>query len=89
MHYKLLVKTNPGVKQVKGILDGDVFSMTEKQPTYMPGDRFAKRLRGLGPPGILAVLVTLAGNFIVVPLSAVLVLLWAVGRVRECRRKIF
>lgn len=54
-----------------------LFSMTEKQPTHMPGDRFAKRLRGLGPVGILAVLVTLAGNFIVVPLSAVLVLLWA------------
>jgi type VI secretion system protein ImpL len=31
MHYKLAVKPNPGVKQVKGILDGELFSMAEKQ----------------------------------------------------------
>jgi membrane protease YdiL (CAAX protease family) len=41
------------------------------------GDRVAARLRGFGPLGLLAILVILAGNGIVVPLSAVLVLLWA------------
>lgn len=40
-------------------------------------DRLAERLRGFGPLGILALLVILAGNFLIVPLSAVLVLLWA------------
>jgi membrane protease YdiL (CAAX protease family) len=39
-------------------------------------DRFAEDLRGFGPLGLLAVLVIFAGNFIVVPLSAVLVLVW-------------
>ena len=34
-------------------------------------------LRGFGPAGILAIPVIFAGNLIVVPLSAVLVLLWA------------
>lgn len=40
-------------------------------------DRLAKRLRGFGPLGILAILVILAGNVLIVPLSAVLVLVWA------------
>ena len=40
-------------------------------------DRFADRLRGFGPLGLLAILVILAGNLIVVPLSALLVLAWA------------
>jgi membrane protease YdiL (CAAX protease family) len=39
-------------------------------------DRFADDLRGFGPLGILAVVVIFAGNFILVPLSAVLVLVW-------------
>ncbi len=43
----------------------------------LSGDRSADRLRGFGPLGILAVLVILAGNLVVVPLSAVLVLVWA------------
>ncbi len=34
-------------------------------------------LRGFGPLGILAVLVIVAGNLLVVPLSAILVLAWA------------
>jgi membrane protease YdiL (CAAX protease family) len=37
----------------------------------------AARLRGLGPVGILAILVVLAGNFLFLPLSAILVLAWA------------
>jgi membrane protease YdiL (CAAX protease family) len=39
-------------------------------------DRFAAALRGFGPLGILAILVILAGNLIVAPLSALLVLAW-------------
>jgi membrane protease YdiL (CAAX protease family) len=39
-------------------------------------DRFAARLRGFGPIGILAILIILAGNFIITPLSAILVLVW-------------
>jgi uncharacterized protein len=37
---------------------------------------FAARLRGFGPLGILAILIILAGNFIIAPLSAILVLVW-------------
>ncbi|MFN2493691.1 MAG: lysostaphin resistance A-like protein [Pyrinomonadaceae bacterium] len=40
-------------------------------------ERSAERLRGFGPVGILAMLVILAGNLIVAPISAVLVLIWA------------
>ena len=40
-------------------------------------DRLAARLRGFGPLGILALLVILAGNFLFLPLSAILVLAWA------------
>jgi membrane protease YdiL (CAAX protease family) len=47
-------------------------------PTGLPsGDRVAAGLRGFGPLGILAILVIFAGNLLVVPLSAILVLLWA------------
>jgi membrane protease YdiL (CAAX protease family) len=37
----------------------------------------AARLRGFGPVGILAILIILAGNFLSLPLSALLVLAWA------------
>jgi len=37
----------------------------------------AAQLRGFGPVGLLALFVILAGNLVVVPLSAVLVLVWA------------
>ena len=40
-------------------------------------DPFAAALRGFGPVGLLAILAILAGNLLVVPLSAVLALLWA------------
>lgn len=52
---------------------------TEASPgsSESSGDRFAADLRGFGPIGILAILVIAAGNFVVLPLSAVLVLLWA------------
>lgn len=45
--------------------------------SLLPEERFAARLRGFGPLGILAILVIFAGNLVVVPLSAILVLLWA------------
>ncbi len=47
----------------------------EAMPTS--DDRFAARLRGFGSVGILAILIILAGNFIIAPLSAILVLVWA------------
>ena len=37
----------------------------------------ARQLRGFGPVGLLALPIILAGNLLVVPLSAVLVLVWA------------
>lgn len=40
-------------------------------------DRWAARLRGFGPLGILAILVVLSGNALFPPLSAVLALVWA------------
>ena len=43
----------------------------------MTSDRLAAGLRGFGPLGILAFLVIAAGNLVVAPLSAVLVLVWA------------
>jgi membrane protease YdiL (CAAX protease family) len=39
-------------------------------------ERFAARLRGFGLLGIASILVILAGNFLFVPLSAILVLVW-------------
>ncbi len=39
-------------------------------------DRVAASLRGFGPLGIFAILLILAGNFVLLPLSAILVLLW-------------
>jgi membrane protease YdiL (CAAX protease family) len=41
------------------------------------GDPVADALRGFGPLGILAILVILFGNAVFVPLSALLVLVWA------------
>lgn len=41
-----------------------------------PDDPFAVALRGFGPVGILAILIILAGNFVISPLSAILVLIW-------------
>jgi len=40
-------------------------------------DRVAAELRGFGALGILAIVVILAGNFVFLPLSAILVLVWA------------
>jgi uncharacterized protein len=40
-------------------------------------DRLATALRGFGPVGLLAILVILAGNVLLAPLGAILVLFWA------------
>jgi membrane protease YdiL (CAAX protease family) len=42
-----------------------------------PDDSFAAALRGFGPVGLLAILAIFAGNLLFVPLSGLLVLLWA------------
>lgn len=42
-----------------------------------PDDSLPRKLRGFGPLGILAILVILLGNAAFVPLSALLVLVWA------------
>ena len=47
--------------------------MTTKAPI---DDALAARLRGFGPLGLLSILFILAGNFLFVPLSAILVLAW-------------
>jgi membrane protease YdiL (CAAX protease family) len=42
----------------------------------MSDDRLARDLRGFGPLGLLAIVVIIFGNFLFLPLSALLVLLW-------------
>jgi membrane protease YdiL (CAAX protease family) len=49
-------------------------SQAERPNTAAP---VAEHLRGFGPVGLLGLLIILAGNFLVAPLSAVLVLVWA------------
>ena len=49
----------------------------EAQAGMQSGDRVAAGLRGFGPLGVVAILVVFAGNLVIVPLSAILVLLWA------------
>jgi membrane protease YdiL (CAAX protease family) len=39
-------------------------------------DLVARRLRGFGPLGLLAIILILAGNFLFSPISAILVLVW-------------
>nr|MBA2432666.1 hypothetical protein [Chthoniobacterales bacterium] len=46
-------------------------------PAAPPGDdRLARHLRGFGPIGLLAIVVVLSGNYLWIPLSSLLVLLW-------------
>lgn len=49
----------------------------EDGPPVRADDPVAAALRGFGPLGLLAIVVILAGNLIVAPLSAVFVLVWA------------
>jgi membrane protease YdiL (CAAX protease family) len=55
-----------------------VLEPASETPAALPADDpVAEGLRGFGPLGILAIVVILAGNAVVLPLSAILVLLWA------------
>jgi CAAX protease family protein len=47
-----------------------------KRETRHPGNQLSVQLRGFGPVGLLAIILILLGNFIFIPLSAVLVLWW-------------
>jgi CAAX protease family protein len=47
------------------------------EATSKDNNKFAARLRGFGPLGILAILIILGGNLVIEPLSAVLALIWA------------
>ena len=49
----------------------------ETQSAPPSDDPIADGLRGFGPVGILAILIIFAGNAVVAPLSAILVLVWA------------
>jgi len=49
---------------------------TQPERVLSSDDRTASALRGFGPLGIIAILAILAGNFLIVPLSAFLVLVW-------------
>jgi len=48
--------------------------VTREPPIDEP---LAARLRGFGPLGLLSILVVIAGNFLLAPLSAILALIWA------------
>ncbi len=45
-------------------------------PATTVDDNFAARLRGFGPLGILTILIIIAGNVVIAPLGAILVLIW-------------
>jgi membrane protease YdiL (CAAX protease family) len=51
--------------------------VARKFSTTQIDNKFAARLRGFGPIGILAILIILGGNLIIEPLGAILVLIWA------------
>ena|GEM_PF-1779940 len=55
----------------------DPNKLTPADPSFRTDDALAARLRGFGPLGIIAILVILAANFMVAPISAILVLVWA------------
>jgi membrane protease YdiL (CAAX protease family) len=56
---------------------GDALGSFHAEDESSLNDKFAARLREFGPLGILAILIILGGNFILAPLSAILVLIWA------------
>ena len=56
--------------------DGVSEQVAHAEAMTTSNDLFAARLRGFGPVGILAILIVLAGNFVIPPLSALLVLVW-------------
>jgi membrane protease YdiL (CAAX protease family) len=56
--------------------DDPSIQSTDTTQALPSDDPIAAALRGFGPVGILAILIILAGNFLVIPLSAILVLIW-------------
>lgn len=56
---------------------GDALGSFHAEDEGSLNDKLAARLREFGPLGILAILIILGGNFIMAPLSAILVLIWA------------
>jgi membrane protease YdiL (CAAX protease family) len=60
-----------------GYRDPVIEERARKLNAVPPDDPLAADLRGFGPLGILAILVILAGNAVAIPLSGVLVLVWA------------
>lgn len=50
--------------------------MTSDPSLLPPEERLAARLRGFGPLGIFAILIILGGNYLFIPLSGLLVLVW-------------
>ena len=49
----------------------------DAEPPPSGDDSFAAALRGFGPAGLLAIAAIFAGNFVFIPLSALLALAWA------------
>ena len=66
------ITTSDGPKAGKQVLEVP----GEARAAPPSDDQFARDLRGFAPLGVLAILVILAGNFLVAPLSAILALLW-------------
>ena len=68
------MQTRDASKSPEGVLD-----QPRETRAALPADDdpVAEGLRGFGPLGILAIVVILAGNAVVLPLSAILVVLWA------------
>lgn len=58
-------------------MNSEAPSRQSEAPSLEAGEGFARKLRGFGPLGIFAILVILAGNALVPPMSAVLALVWA------------
>lgn len=52
-------------------------SRRNRDETSRPDDQLAADLRGFGPLGIIAILAILLGNALFIPLSGILVLVWA------------
>ena len=51
--------------------------LTANDLSFRPDDDFARRLRGFGPVGILAILIIIGSYLLFVLLSSILVLVWA------------
>ncbi|HEX9084130.1 MAG TPA: type II CAAX endopeptidase family protein [Gemmatimonadaceae bacterium] len=76
-------KIDDQIRQVTALLSPASAGLTvpelpdETRAARLSDDHIAEELRGFGPLGILSIVVILAGNLVLAPLSAILVLLWA------------